>query len=226
MFVICISGIDGCGKTTQAKLLVKFLQEKGFDVQYAWLRWEPSLRRPFSFFRWALGKTKKKKYLVKKDLEKIRHTEWKSFKARVLSYHFIRHLWWTYACADYYFTSRKNIRKLDSTIVVVDRYIIDFIIDQSLNMRVNNVDTKKLLNNIFLRKFKLPDFSVIIDLPASKGYARKLDGTTLEYLKDREKRYKDIQSSKNTQHVNGLNEINIVAGEIVELVMKRLSKPL
>lgn len=33
-FFICIEGLDGCGKTTQAKLLVKRLRAKGYDAVY------------------------------------------------------------------------------------------------------------------------------------------------------------------------------------------------
>jgi len=31
---ICIEGVDGCGKTTQAKILVKNLRQRGFDALY------------------------------------------------------------------------------------------------------------------------------------------------------------------------------------------------
>jgi len=31
---ICIEGVDGCGKTTQAKILVKNLRHRGFDAVY------------------------------------------------------------------------------------------------------------------------------------------------------------------------------------------------
>ena len=33
-FFICVEGLDGCGKTTQAKLLVARLREKGYDAIY------------------------------------------------------------------------------------------------------------------------------------------------------------------------------------------------
>ena len=33
-FFICIEGLDGCGKTTQARLLVKKLRQMGFDAVY------------------------------------------------------------------------------------------------------------------------------------------------------------------------------------------------
>ena len=39
---ICIEGVDGCGKTTQAKILVKNLRRRGFDAVYTT---EPSVGR-------------------------------------------------------------------------------------------------------------------------------------------------------------------------------------
>lgn len=33
-FFVCIEGLDGCGKTTQAKLLVRKLKQMGFDAIY------------------------------------------------------------------------------------------------------------------------------------------------------------------------------------------------
>jgi dTMP kinase len=33
-FFVCVEGLDGCGKTTQTKLLVKRLREKGYDALY------------------------------------------------------------------------------------------------------------------------------------------------------------------------------------------------
>ncbi|MEM3549924.1 MAG: dTMP kinase [Candidatus Bathyarchaeia archaeon] len=33
-FFICVEGLDGCGKTTQARMLVKNLKDRGFDAVY------------------------------------------------------------------------------------------------------------------------------------------------------------------------------------------------
>ena len=224
MFLIYISGIDGCGKTTQSQLLVSFLKDRGIDVQYAWLRWEPSLKRLFSFLRLLIGKSEQQKNLSKEDIENSDHTEWVSFKTNILSRKIIRWLWCNYACADYYFASRKPFRKLKSDVVVVDRYVLDFCIDQASNLRIKPDDSENLGTNFFLKRFRLPDLNIIIDLPASEGYSRKLDGTPLDYLKDREKRYRAIRSSEHTLHVNGLNDIDVVATKISGHVIKKLRK--
>ncbi|MBC7129877.1 dTMP kinase [Candidatus Bathyarchaeota archaeon] len=47
-FFICLEGIDGCGKTTQAKLLVKRLKKQGCDAIYTA---EPSLGKIGSFIK-------------------------------------------------------------------------------------------------------------------------------------------------------------------------------
>jgi len=226
MFLIYISGIDGCGKTTQAQLLVKFLKEEGIDVQYAWLRWEPSLKRFFSFLRSLLGKSKQETNLSKEDFENSGHTEWVSFKTNIISCKIIGWLWCNYACADYYFASRKPFRKLKSDVVVVDRYVLDFCIDQASNLRIKPDDCKNLGTNFFLKRFRLPDLNIVIDLPALEGYTRKLDSTSLNYLKDREKYYRAVLSSEHTLHVNGLNDIDVVASEIAAWVTKKLWKVL
>jgi len=39
MRIICISGVDSSGKSTQASLLYMLLNRFGFKVGYLWLRW-------------------------------------------------------------------------------------------------------------------------------------------------------------------------------------------
>lgn len=48
VFFICIEGLDGCGKTTQTKTLVKNLQVEGFDAVYTA---EPSRGKIGSFLK-------------------------------------------------------------------------------------------------------------------------------------------------------------------------------
>lgn len=223
MFLIYISGIDGCGKTTQAKLLVRYLTNQKISAQYVWLRWQPSLKRLLSSFRSLLGNRKHSK-LSKEGLENSECDKWIYFKTKILSHKLIKWLWWHYACADYYFTIRKSFNKLKSDVVVVDRYLLDFLIDQAFNMRVTLTDMEKLMNNFFLKRFKPCDLNIIIDLGAWEGYMRKLDGTPLDYLKDREKRYGEIPHSDNTIHVNGLDEIDVIANKISTCVSQKLRK--
>jgi thymidylate kinase len=62
-FSICLSGIDGAGKTTQAIYLLNFLREKGLKVKMVYGRW-PAFT---SYFILAIGKLLG---LHKKEVEK------------------------------------------------------------------------------------------------------------------------------------------------------------
>ena len=44
--LICFVGIDGSGKTTQAKELFSWMQSEGIKAKYVWNRFEPRLISP------------------------------------------------------------------------------------------------------------------------------------------------------------------------------------
>lgn len=214
MKVIYISGIDGCGKTTQAKLLVDRLQQKGLNAKYLWLRWEPSFRNIITAFR-----TAKKRHLSETqrliDNENTEQKDWLKFKQHILANSFFRMLWLHYACGDYYFSYKKRLNKITADIVVVDRYINDFVIDQAINLDIAPDKLELIIDNFFLKKFHFSEYNIIIDLPAFEGYTRKSDGTSLSYLETREKYYQSL-TGNNVIHLDGLNTIDDLAFQISE----------
>ncbi|BHH84242.1 dTMP kinase [Desulforhopalus sp. 52FAK] len=222
MLIIYLSGIDGCGKTTQAKLLAEALASKGLNVEYMWFRWEPSLRKQIEVFRSLY--TKRPKNSVTSGLVENENAEqgaWLNLKRKILGNSIIKGLWLFYSCLDYYYAYLKLFRKNMPEILIMDRYIHDFIIDQSINLNISVDQNEIVSNNFFLKKFHYPDFNIIIDLPAEEGYLRKSDGTSLNYLENREKYYKAI-SGNNTFHLDGLQSIDNVASIIRTWVFKKL----
>ena len=81
--------------------------------------------------------------------------------------------------------------------------------------------THYISNNYFIKKFKLPDLKIIIDLPVYEGYGRKNDGTPLSYLELRQKYYNRIYDN-NTLHLNGLEPIGKLASQIKKWVLKNI----
>ena len=221
MFLIYISGIDGCGKTTQAGLLVDLLKENGFDAQYAWLRWEPSLRKLINLFR--ASKTKPTLYCRTGNIEaeNTEQNDWLRFKRKILVNPILKKLWLTYACADYLAAYKKRFNNVTANVLVIDRYVDDFILDQSINFNIPPGKTDLLKNNIFLKRFHYPDMNIIIDIPAQEGYTRKSDGTPLSYLEAREKYYQAL-TGNNTLHLDGLKSIAELAAHIFRWVLDKL----
>lgn len=220
MKIIYLSGIDGCGKTTQSRLLVDRLQKKGLNAQYLWFRWEPSFRNAINTFRATTSKpVGEKKQLV--EQENAEQKDWLKFKRKILANPFFRLLWINYACSDYYFSYKKRFKKLTAEVIVIDRYVEDFIIDQAVNLNIAPDKTGAISDNVFLKKFHFPDFNIIIDLPALEGYIRKNDGTPLSYLETREKYYQAL-SGENTLHLDGLNPIDELTSQITSWIDDKL----
>ena len=221
MKIIYLSGIDGCGKTTQAKLLVEGVCDKGIKAEYVWFRWEPSVRRLINSLRST--KTKRARGYVNNlvETENNEQGDWLVFKRKILANPSAKQLWLFYACMDYYLAYRKLLKKNLADVVVMDRYINDFIIDQSINLNIPPGQSDLIDNNFFLKKFHFPDYNIIIDLPAKEGYTRKNDGTSLAYLETRENYYKAITNSK-TVHLDGLESIDKLATQIQSWVFQKL----
>jgi thymidylate kinase len=217
--MIYLSGIDGCGKTTQAERLTVALKKRGIDASYIWLRWEPSLRKLIPFFRSMITPPDGKK-TERAEIENRNQDNWLKNKRKIFSNPFVRNLWWVYACADYYLACQNRLGKVDTDILVADRYLDDFIIDQAINFSLSSDEYRKLSESFFLRKFKSPAIRIIIDLPAQEAYIRKHDGTSLSYLEKREPYYKAIPGI----HLNGMNDIDSLAKEIETFAVHNLLK--
>jgi len=221
MQIIYISGIDGCGKTTQAKLLVKRLKKIGIDAEYMWFRWEPTLEKVINIFKYKKEKTKSSP--PREELEDNAQDAWLATKHRLLSNRFFRTMWMLYATGDYYLTYKKKIKEVNSNIIVIDRYVSDFIIDQAVNLKLNPKESSSIKKNFFLKQFCHPNLNIIIDLPAKEGYSRKKDGTSFSYLKIREPYYKEIKGP-DTLHIDGLKSVENLAESISNWVANNLQE--
>ena len=66
-----------------------------------------------------------------------------------------------------------------------------------------------------------PDYSIFINIPAEVGYKRKMDGTSLEYLKQREALYNDFEGDT-VFHVDGQQNVEKIHMDIRQWIEKKL----
>ena len=81
--IIYISGIDGCGKTTQASQLVDKMKTGGINVEYQWLRWEPSIVNALKALKRLMGKNTKSSSKGIETNERA-DNKWHAFKQRLM----------------------------------------------------------------------------------------------------------------------------------------------
>ena len=216
MILIYISGIDGCGKTTQALSLVEWLQEQGHSAEYQWLRWEPSIVPVIKKFKKLIGKNssvsnEKKAKVTELDAD---HAKWGKLKSTLFSSAIFRKIWLYYATHDYYRAYKKAHKTWSSDYIVMDRYIVDFIIDQSLNFGIDVPTFIENAEKTTIGKMQPASLSVLVDIPAEVGYQRKLDGTPLAYLTERRDSYLSIPESDTLLRVNGTDNIDEIQNSI------------
>jgi len=220
MKIIYISGIDGCGKTTQAEQLVDTLKKQGHSVEYQWLRWEPSIVHTLKLIKKLLGKNARQTDKATATNEKA-DSKWKNIKKQLMNSRIFSYIWLKYASMDYYRAYKKAIRHWKADIIVMDRYIFDFTVDQSINFKLNIDEMNTALASSKIAKMHKPNHNIIINIPAEVGYKRKMDGTSVSYLKERENLYGSMKGS-NVLHIDGTENIDDIQKTITDWVIPKI----
>jgi len=220
MFVIYISGIDGCGKTTQATMLVEWLQSQGYKAEYQWFRWEPSIVPLIKKIKSLAGKrnisSNKEKTLS--SSEDKQHAKWSKVKSKLFSTTLFKKIWLLYSTKDYAHAYTKAAKNWDADIIVMDRYLLDFVIDQSINYGISVQKYQNMCANTSIKKMKQPDLSIMVDIPAEVGFERKMDGTSLKYLKERRDCYLQLPASDQLLRLDGTKSVESIQKSIIQFI--------
>lgn len=148
LHIFFLSGVDGSGKSTHAKLLYVYAKKNGLKTRYLWLRWSPFLT--YTLFFYALIRKRTIKMTLTKNDQRI------TFKA---------HLFWTDPILrkiyprGLLFDSLLRyllellfayVRCLD--LIVIDRFFLDIVVDLLWEIRdigfLRYVETRVILKLI------------------------------------------------------------------------------
>jgi dTMP kinase len=186
--LICFTGIDGAGKTTLSKELIKSLEKQDIDCKYVYARLNPFISRPimsigrllFLSDREIASKNYVKHYIMKMAAIK-RYSALSSIYVKILLIDFLLQMLFKV----------KIPLKLGKNIVC-DRYIYDTIItDISVHMNYSVEKMVNLINNL-LQFIPKPNINFLLDVPEEVAYQRKTDIPSVEYLKEKRWIYLDV----------------------------------
>jgi len=213
--LICLLGIDGSGKSTQAAALVESLLDQDVPALHAWARWKPVLMLPARVLGRALVRLKGARSQTQ-DYEGFTQSKREILRGPVQA-----GLWKNLALLEHavqvFFKVR--IPMFLGRTVVADRYVYDTLIDLSVNL---NCTPDELLNEPLLRLFPEPDLSILLDLSPRLGAERKSDGTPEEYLVERRALYRRMSEALRMEVVDAEGTPAEVQAEIRRRVWKRL----
>lgn len=212
--LICIIGIDGSGKTTQARQLVRTLSDRGISCKYRYGRIIPLLPRPFMY----LGK---KVFLKNSD-------SFKDFRAhsvkkrRLFSNSGISRIYQGVFLLDYLIQAIMKIRipLLFGNNIVSDRYVYDTVItDLAVDLGYSEEKIGSLIRQLLLMLPK-PDITFYIDTPEQIAMSRKTDVPSVDYLIERRSRYSQVANSWGMEIVDGAESIDEVRNSITRKALK------
>jgi len=221
--LIVFTGIDGSGKTTQAKLLVDSLNRDGLCVSYVWNRWEPFFLRPL-IKKWKHNviklTTDNELAGLNPDFNRIKYK-----KRKLLGNPVLRWLWLISFFVDYgvQVFIKVRIRLLKKCLVISDRTFYDSVIDQAVNLGKNRDWLLNSLDSFWMKIFfPEPDMVIYIDCPEEIAFSRKMDERTpnIEYLIERRELYLALAGKYNWVKLDGTLPIDEVADRIKDRVKK------
>jgi dTMP kinase len=205
---ICITGIDGSGKTTISKLLIKELQNDGILYCYVYNRYKPILLKPFMYFGRSLFLRNENMF---KDYKRDSSSKKRLFRSSLLKSMYLSILLIDYSLQIFL---KVNIPIFMGDDIICDRYLYDTVFtDICIDLNYSKDDARHLLNKCF-RVFLKPDITFFIDVPENIAFNRKDDIPSIDYLIERKKFYKNLAEEYKFIIIEGDNSIERIMNNI------------
>ena len=197
MKLVCITGIDGGGKSTLAKGIVSVLVSEGSHAHYLYGRIVPVI----SLILMKLGR-----FLFLRG-----KNPWSDFsgysnnKRKIMRNPALKFVYTSAIYLDFYFQIWFKLLPLyvGSKIVILDRYIYDTVIsDLAAHLGYSKEFTEKSIRraNRFIPK---PQLTILIDLPEDVACSRKTDVPHIDYLRERRDYFLALRKSLNLECLDG-----------------------
>jgi len=211
MPLICIIGPDGAGKTTQARLLQKKLEQAGIQCKYVWLRFNHKISLPLLAFARAVGLSRAQQL---KSGKKLVYHNFDKYRPVAFLYQYT-------LLVDVLLSSLMKVRipLLLGKTVVCDRFVHDSLVD--LIVSTKNV---ALLDDIVGRLFiaLVPNAKIIMLYERMETLeSRREDVKEDKNLQFRIRLYDMVASEFNVLVVRGDESISMIHSRIMQIIRFR-----
>lgn len=186
MKLVCITGIDGAGKSTLARNTVAALREESIPAVYVYGRTYPVLSRALM----ALGRLA----LLRGKDQWRDYTAYAASKNETMKNPVLGAIYTATILFDYYLQLGYKLAPhlASGRIVVADRYVYDTVIS---DLAVHLGYTMPRMNQVLERCLRFapkPLLTALVDLPAEVAFSRKDDVPHVDFLRDRQRWYRQL----------------------------------
>lgn len=200
MRFVCFIGIDGSGKTTHAKFLVKSLSDNKYPSLYVRAAHRPVFSYFFYAFTRILG--------FWKFTEEGKFTDPLQFASKNIRTK-LNPIWLLSLYLDFQALAliKVHLPLLFGKIVVCDRYVYDLITELILSKQYTD-----RFGKLLLRTLPMPEITFFMDTP--EKIAKIRHGCDLEYLSSRRKIYSKLANKLVFSVVNSVDSFGDNSGKI------------
>lgn len=215
--LICFIGLDGAGKSTQARFLYEKIKNEGGKCIYLWLRWDLFLLKPLS----NLGKCLlfKVKRINSSDYEAVVSTKRKMLRDSLMG-----NVWFHLRVVDYLLKVffRLVIPLFFGRIIICDRYLYDAIVDIVTDYKSSEEAVREIAKNKLFRLFPKPDLVFFLDVTAKEALKRQNDVPSLSYLEEQRQAYLKLEKIEKWVKLDGLAKKKVLQERIQREVFLKL----
>jgi thymidylate kinase len=229
--LICLTGIDGCGKSTQVRLLADRLRAEGWETATVWTGGRPYISRPLvRLVKWrfrapvqrADGRFESRDGAASADVEFSRYL---SKSNQMFRRHRILRRGWTDVslvehAVEANLTVRPHLRRGQA--VVCDRYLYKSIVNLAVLLDLPLVELPRLLRHPALKLVPQPTLYFLLDVPAEVGYQRKYDLPGRAYVERRVPIYRALAAWTGMPVVDATQPPAVVAEAIWDITRQAL----
>jgi thymidylate kinase/predicted nucleotidyltransferase len=207
--LIHLAGVDGSGKTTQARLLLDDLKARGRSARYAWLRFPRLLSIPFLAYARLRG------FSWRETVGGVEHGYWDFRSSFLLSVIFPWALWFdTFLMA----VVKVYLPLLSGRAVVCDRFVVDILVDLITGLDDPRF-SQKLPGRMFLALLPPGSRVVVIDIDTSLAQQRSPELAGDKTHSRRRAVYLHLAAEHGWSVVSSAQPLKAVRARIRELAM-------
>jgi len=217
MKLICITGIDGAGKTRLAHEVAAALRQQGMPATYVYGRLYPVISRLLM----NLGRV----VLLRE------HDPWQNYRAYTAGKkQTMRNplVAWPYTIAvllDYYVQIWCKLlpHLFSRQVIVLDRYVYDTVIsDLTVHLNYSPAQTERAIE-WGLRLLPVPALTILIDLPEEVAFSRKTDIPHIDYLKERSGWYRKLCDRPEVERFDGTGSARSLLVDAMSRITSQLN---